>query len=42
VEDEILVSLDGEQRETLYQLLQITATASSPHCAPAADELGCR
>jgi DNA-binding MarR family transcriptional regulator len=41
VEDEILVSLDGDQRETLYQLLQIAGNGQ-PHDCAAADETDCR
>jgi DNA-binding MarR family transcriptional regulator len=42
VEDEILVSLDGAQRETLYQLLQIAGNGQHPDCAGAGDEIDCR
>jgi hypothetical protein len=35
------VSLDGAQRETLYQLLQIAANGQQPDCAAAVDELDC-
>jgi DNA-binding MarR family transcriptional regulator len=41
VEDEILVSLDGEQRETLYQLLQIAGHGQQRDCV-AVDEVDCR
>ena len=42
VEDEILVSLDGEQRETLYQLLQVAGNGQQPDCARAVGEVDCR
>ncbi|HEX3840293.1 MAG TPA: MarR family winged helix-turn-helix transcriptional regulator [Acidimicrobiales bacterium] len=41
VEDEILVSLDGDQRETLYQLLQIAGNRQRPDCAGAMAEIDC-
>ena len=41
VEDEILVSLGGAQRETLYQLLQLAGNGQQPGCAAAVDEIGC-
>jgi MarR family transcriptional regulator, lower aerobic nicotinate degradation pathway regulator len=41
VEDEILVSLDGAQRETLYQLLQIAGNGQQPGCAGAVQEIDC-
>ncbi|GAB3570207.1 MarR family winged helix-turn-helix transcriptional regulator [Amycolatopsis endophytica] len=33
VEDEVLAALDGDQRETLYQLLQTAANGTEPVCA---------
>jgi DNA-binding MarR family transcriptional regulator len=42
VEDEILVSLDSPQRETLYQLLQIAGNGQRPDCAGAVAEIDCR
>jgi DNA-binding MarR family transcriptional regulator len=42
VEDEILVSLDGAQRETLYELLQIAGNGQQPDCAGAVGEIDCR
>jgi MarR family transcriptional regulator, lower aerobic nicotinate degradation pathway regulator len=42
VEDEILASLDGEQRETLYELLQIAGNGRRPDCARPVDEVDCR
>ena len=42
VEDEILVSLDSPQRETLYQLLQIAGNGQRPECAGAVAEIDCR
>jgi MarR family transcriptional regulator, lower aerobic nicotinate degradation pathway regulator len=41
VEDEILVSLDGAQRETLYRLLQIAGNGQRPDCAGAMTEIDC-
>jgi DNA-binding MarR family transcriptional regulator len=41
VEDEILVSLDGAQRETLYRLLQIAGNGQRADCAGAVAEPDC-
>jgi DNA-binding MarR family transcriptional regulator len=41
VEDQILVSLDSAQRETLYQLLQIAGNRQQPDCSGEVEDIDC-